>query len=78
MHGADPMTPLIITENISRVNEKVIATTLGDLAEEITSNKITGPSIITIGVTPRSYEPYTFQDKKIPNGATQLSIRVGA
>ena len=78
MHGADPMTPLIITENISRVNEKVIATTLGDLAEEITSNKITGPSIITIGVTPRSYEPYAFQDKKIPSGATQLSIRVGA
>ena len=77
MHGADPMTPLIVTENISRVNEKIISTTLGELAVEIASNKITGPSIITIGVEPRANKSYAVQDKKIPNRATQLSFGAG-
>ncbi len=53
MHGADPQTPVTIMENVSRPNQKVIPSTLGELksvAEEVGHN---GPVILMLGLEPR-------------------------
>lgn len=53
MHGADPATPVTIIENVSRTNQRVIATTLGDLEPSMTHADLTGPAITFYGLAPR-------------------------
>ena len=53
MHGADPATPVTIIENISRTNQRVIATTLGELEPTMTHADLTGPAITFYGLAPR-------------------------
>lgn len=54
MHGADPDTPVTIVENVSRPNERVIPTTLGQLEPDLTTAKLTGPAVIMFGLSTRS------------------------
>ena len=53
MHGADPATPMTIIENVSRVNQRVIATTLGALEPTLTNANLTGPALTFLGLAPR-------------------------
>ena len=53
MHGADPATPVTIIENVSRTNQRVIATTLGELEPTMTHADLTGPAITFYGLAPR-------------------------
>lgn len=51
MHGADAATPVTIVENASRLDERVVATTLADLPDALAD--ITGPAVILYGLAPR-------------------------
>lgn len=53
MHGADPLTPVTIIENVSRTNQRVIATTLADLEPTMTNAALTGPALTFLGLAPR-------------------------
>lgn len=53
MHGANPATPVTIIENVSRVDQRVIATTLADMEPTITRANLTGPAITFYGLAPR-------------------------
>ncbi len=54
MHGADPMTPVTVIENVSREDQRVIATTLGELEPTITNANLTGPALTFLGLAPRA------------------------
>ena len=53
MHGADPLTPVTVIENVSREDQRVIATTLGELEPTITNAGLTGPALTFLGLAPR-------------------------
>ncbi|MFD0915445.1 siroheme synthase CysG [Pseudahrensia aquimaris] len=53
MHGANAATPITIVENASRIDQRVIATTLANLTADIDSAMIEGPAIIFLGIAPR-------------------------
>lgn len=53
MHGADPATPVTIVENASRTNQRILATTLAELAGALAEAALTGPAIIFLGLAPR-------------------------
>lgn len=53
MHGADPVTPASVIENVSRPDQFVLATTLGQLADAVTAADINGPALILFGLAPR-------------------------
>jgi uroporphyrin-III C-methyltransferase/precorrin-2 dehydrogenase/sirohydrochlorin ferrochelatase len=54
MHGADPDTPVTIIENVSRAEQRVIATTLADLEPTMTNANLTGPALTFLGLAPRA------------------------
>ncbi len=49
LHGADRNHPVTIVENASRADEKVVETTLGNLAQDIEKYGILGPAILLYG-----------------------------
>ncbi len=53
MHGGNPATPVTIIENVSRTNQRIIATTLGELEPTMTNARLTGPAITFLGLAPR-------------------------
>ncbi len=53
MHGADPATPVTIIENVSRTDQRVIATTLVEMEPTISHSGITGPALTFYGLAPR-------------------------
>ena len=54
MHGAARATPITIVENASRPDQKVLATTLDHLAQDIEAGNITGPALTFYGLSPRA------------------------
>jgi len=54
MHGADPLTPVTILENVSRADQRVIATTLGDMEPTISRANLSGPALTILGLSPRA------------------------
>lgn len=54
MHGADPATPVSLVENASRPDQRIVATTLGTLAETIAGACFKGPVVILYGLAPRT------------------------
>jgi uroporphyrin-III C-methyltransferase/precorrin-2 dehydrogenase/sirohydrochlorin ferrochelatase len=54
MHGADAMTPVTVIENVSREDQRVIATTLGELEPTISQANLTGPALTFLGLAPRA------------------------
>lgn len=53
MHGADPDTPVTVIENVSRPDQRVIATTLAVLEPTMTHANLTGPALTFLGLAPR-------------------------
>jgi uroporphyrin-III C-methyltransferase / precorrin-2 dehydrogenase / sirohydrochlorin ferrochelatase len=53
MHGADPLTPVTVMENVSRADQRVLATTLSRLEPTLTEANLTGPAIVFLGLAPR-------------------------
>jgi uroporphyrin-III C-methyltransferase/precorrin-2 dehydrogenase/sirohydrochlorin ferrochelatase len=53
MHGADPSTPVTIIENVSRPDQRIIATTLVALEPTLSNADLTGPAITFYGLAPR-------------------------
>lgn len=53
MHGALPTTPVSVVENASRPDQRVMATTLTHLAEDIATAKLSGPVLLMLGLAPR-------------------------
>lgn len=53
MHGANPATPVTIIENVSRADQRIIATNLGDLEPTMSNAALTGPALTFLGLAPR-------------------------
>ncbi|WP_108814893.1 siroheme synthase CysG [Loktanella sp. Alg231-35] len=53
MHGANPSTPVTIIENVSRADQRIIATTLVEMEPTMTQANLTGPAITFYGLAPR-------------------------
>lgn len=53
MHGADPATPVSVIENVSRPDQRIIATTLAQMEPTISAAKLTGPALTFLGLAPR-------------------------
>lgn len=51
MHGADPATAVTLVENVSRHDERILATTLAGLAAA--ASRLEGPAVILYGLAPR-------------------------
>ena len=54
MHGASKQAPVTIIENVSRPDQKIVAATIGNLAELAEQQEITGPAILMLGLEPRA------------------------
>ncbi|GAA5078818.1 siroheme synthase CysG [Roseibacterium beibuensis] len=54
MHGASPDTPVTAVENASRVEARVIASTLADLPADLEAAAPDGPVILMLGLAPRA------------------------
>ena len=63
MHGADPATPVTIIENASRADQRVLPTTLADLAHDIAEADLSGPALTLYGLAPRSVDAVLSQIK---------------
>lgn len=57
LHDAQASKPVTIVENASRDNQIIIASTLGNLANDIEAHGIKGPAILLVGYTPRKAMP---------------------
>ena len=53
LHGAKRSTAVTVVENASRPNQLIVATTLGQLADDIKARGIKGPAILLLGYAPR-------------------------
>lgn len=53
MHAAAPDTPISIIENVSRLEQRTLATTLGELAQDIEGANMKGPALMIYGLAPR-------------------------
>jgi siroheme synthase len=54
MHGAAADTPVTAIENVSRAEQKIVATTLDRLADALAEARIEGPAILFLGLSPRA------------------------
>ena len=54
MNGANADTPVCIVENVSRVYQRTFQTTLLDMPETLSKNKIEGPAVMLYGIKARN------------------------
>ncbi len=54
MHGALPQTPVTVVENAARPDQRVLASCLATLAEDIARAGLTGPAVLLYGLAPRA------------------------
>src|SRR6056297_325814 len=54
MHGADPGTPVTLVENATRPDQRVLATTLARLPEDLAHARLDGPALTFLGLAPRA------------------------
>lgn len=54
MHGANAETPVTVAFNVSRHDEKLIATDLQSLPETLTDVNLSGPAVILFGLAPKA------------------------
>ena len=54
MHGALPQTPVTVVENAARPDQRVIASRLATLAEDVARAGLTGPAVLLYGLAPRA------------------------
>ena len=53
MHGAAANTPVSLVENASLPNQRIVATTLGQLPSALAEAPLTGPALTLLGLAPR-------------------------
>lgn len=58
MHGADPLTPVTVIENASTPDQRILATTLGQLEPTLSEAALTGPALTFLGLAPREATQY--------------------
>ena len=63
MHGADATTPITIIENASRPDQRVLTTSLANLAQDIAEADLSGPALTLYGLAPRSVDAVLSQIK---------------
>lgn len=56
MHGGTSATPVSVVENASRADQRIIATTLAALPDDLANAGLTGPALILFGLAPRTAE----------------------
>jgi uroporphyrin-III C-methyltransferase/precorrin-2 dehydrogenase/sirohydrochlorin ferrochelatase len=56
MHGAAPDTPVTIVESATRADQRVIASELAYLSEDIAGADLAGPALVLYGLAPRGTE----------------------
>ncbi|MGK7754750.1 MULTISPECIES: siroheme synthase CysG [unclassified Roseovarius] len=56
MHGADRATPVSIVENASRPEQRIVATTVARMAQDLEAADLAGPALTFIGLAPRAAE----------------------
>ncbi len=56
MHGADRATPVSIVENASRPDQRIVASTLARMAQDLEAADLAGPALTFIGLAPRAAE----------------------
>ena len=56
MHGAAPDTAVTVVENVSRPDQRVIASTLAHLPDDLADAALAGPALILFGLAPRDAE----------------------
>ncbi|MFN3208879.1 MAG: siroheme synthase CysG [Roseovarius sp.] len=56
MHGADRATPVSIVENASRPDQRIVATTVARMAQDLEAADLDGPALTFIGLAPRAAE----------------------
>ena len=56
MHGAAPATPITVVENVSRPDQRILASTLGRLPDDLADAELSGPALILFGLAPRATE----------------------
>ncbi len=56
MYGADRTTPVSIIENASRPDQRILATTLSGLVNDLDASDLNGPALMLIGLAPRAAE----------------------
>ncbi|MSO74251.1 MAG: uroporphyrinogen-III C-methyltransferase [Alphaproteobacteria bacterium] len=71
IHGASSDTPVSVVENASRPDQKIVAGTLGRLADLLKRNHIAGPAIIFVGLAPRAV-------RRAIDDRTDLALPIGA
>lgn len=54
MHGADRVTPVTVIENASRADQRILATTLNDLPDDLARASLNGPALTVFGLAPRA------------------------
>ena len=55
--GVDALWPVTIVENATRANERVIVTTIADLAAVVASENVHSPALFIVGEVVRTYTP---------------------
>ena len=56
MHGAAPDTPVTVIENASRPEQRILATTLAVMSEDLADAALSGPALTLFGLAPRDAE----------------------
>ena len=56
MHGADPDTPVTVVENASRPDQRILASRLASLSDDIATADMSGPALTLFGLAPRAAE----------------------
>ncbi|CAD0185788.1 Siroheme synthase [Ruegeria sp. THAF57] len=64
MHGADRTTPVTLIENASRPDQRILATTLDQLPDDLIAAEMDGPTLMFYGLEPRNAVNALTQYKK--------------
>jgi uroporphyrin-III C-methyltransferase/precorrin-2 dehydrogenase/sirohydrochlorin ferrochelatase len=65
MHGAAPDTPVTIVESATRADQRVIASELAYLSEDIAGADLAGPALVLYGLAPREAEAIARPQREI-------------
>ncbi len=56
MYGGAPGTPVTLVENASRTDQRIVASTLGRLSQDVSNAQLQGPALTLFGLAPRAAE----------------------
>ncbi|MBN2741107.1 MAG: uroporphyrinogen-III C-methyltransferase [Rhodobacteraceae bacterium] len=60
MHGAAPDTPVSVVENVSRADERIVASDLIGLVDALAD--VTGPAVLLLGIAPQTAIPAALRE----------------